>query len=120
MPPTSSERCNTLKGSTEYLKHIRDECLYLRDLVEKTDPEGFLEDEDLKRASVRSLEIIGEATKKLPGDFRRKHPEINWRDMAGMRDVLIHDYLGIDYVIVWDVMANHIKPLVEKINRLIL
>ena len=108
-----------MKGSTEYLKHIRDECLYLKDLVGHTDIEQFLDDEDLKRASVRSLEIIGEATKKLPEHFRRKHPEINWKDMAGMRDVLIHDYLGVDYVIVWDVMANHVPPLLEKINGLI-
>ena len=108
-----------MKDSTEYLKHIRDECKYLIDISQKIDKESFMDDEDLKRASVRSLEIIGEATKKLPEDFRRKHPEISWKDMAAMRDVLIHDYLGVDYVIVWDVMINHIPPLLEKITRLI-
>ena len=119
MRPTSFARCATLKDSIEYLRHIRDECRYLVDLSARTGLDGFLADEDLKRASVRSLEIIGEATKKLPDEYRRKHPEINWGDMAGMRDVLIHDYLGVDYVIVWDVMKNHIPPLLEKIARLL-
>ena len=108
-----------MKGSTEYLKHIRDECRYLVELSGRVDADRFLADEDLKRASVRSLEIIGEATKKLPEDFRRKHPEVNWKDMAGMRDVLIHDYLGVDYVIVWDVMKNHIPPLLGNIEKLL-
>lgn len=81
--------------------------------------EKFVEDETLKRAFVRSLEIIGEATKKIPDDFKQKYAHVKWREMAGMRDVLIHSYFGINYNIVWDVVANHISPLLESINDII-
>ncbi len=79
----------------------------------------FLDDETLKRAVVRSLEIIGEATKKLPEDFRIKYPDVNWKNMAGMRDKLIHDYIGIDYAIVWDVIKNKIPELHLQILKIL-
>ena len=63
----------------------------------------FIRDETLKRAFVRSIEIIGEASKKVPDNFREKHVQIDWRAMSGMRDKLIHDYFGVDFDIVWDV-----------------
>jgi uncharacterized protein with HEPN domain len=108
------------KESFEYLKHIRDECLYIlsvsgNDLTR----DDFFRDETLKRAVVRSLEIIGEATKKIPADFKYKYNLIEWRHMAGMRDRLIHDYLGVDYSIVWDVMQNKIPDLYEEIMEVL-
>jgi len=57
--------------------------------------DSFLKDETLKRAVVRSLEVIGEATKKIPTDFREQWNSVQWKNMAGMRDRLIHDYPGI-------------------------
>ena len=60
---------------------------------------------------MRSLEIIGEAAKKIPEDFRAAHPAVEWRAMAGMRDRPIHDYLGIDLELVWDVVQNRIPEL---------
>jgi uncharacterized protein with HEPN domain len=108
-----------LKNYLEYLKHIRDECEYLVEMSEGISFERFLEEETLKRAFVRSLEIIGEATKKISEGFRQKHPRVNWKEMAGMRDVLIHDYFGINYTIVWDVVVNHIPSLLVSINEII-
>ena len=68
----------------EYLQHIRDEASFLINATAGVSKAGFMSDEVLKRACIRSLEIIGEASKKLPDDFRVAHPEVEWRAMAGM------------------------------------
>ena len=73
------------KDPLEYLKHIHDECLYILSVSNET----------LKRAIIRSLEIIGEATKNILEEFKIKWDSINWKNMAGMRDRLIHNYMGI-------------------------
>jgi len=104
------------KDPIEYLKHIQDESIYLLSLMEKgLTREQFLDDDTLKRAVVRSLEIIGEATKKIPADFKVKWKNVRWKDMAGMRDRLIHDYMGVNYSIVWDVLKNKIPELHKQI-----
>lgn len=79
----------------------------------------FLSDETLKRAVSRSLEIIGEATKKIPVDVKLQWSDIQWKHMAGMRDKLIHDYMGINYLIVWDVAKNIIPVLIPQIKEVI-
>ncbi len=108
------------KDPREYLKHIRDECLFLRSRVApQLSYSEFLDDETLKRAVVRSLEIIGEATKKIPVDFKVRHKAIKWKEMAGMRDRLIHDYMGVNYTIVWDVITNKIPDLLDQIIQVI-
>jgi uncharacterized protein with HEPN domain len=108
------------KEPVEYLKHIRDESLYILS-VTRADitKEEFLNDETLKRAVVRSLEIIGEATKKIPADFKIKWNSVKWKEMAGMRDRLIHDYMGVNYSIVWDVIKNKIPELSKQIVSVI-
>jgi len=95
----------------EYLKHILDEIDYVLSRTSKTDYQTFLKDETLQRAFVRSLEIIGEAAKKLPDSVRTGYPDIEWRKITGMRDRLIHDYFGVDYTIVWDVAKNKLPEL---------
>ena len=81
--------------------------------------EEFLNDETLKRAVTRSLEIIGEATKKIPADFKIKWNNVKWKEMAGMRDRLIHDYIGVNYSIVWDVIINKIPELCTQVVKVI-
>ena len=105
------------KEPEKYLKHIHDECLYIISISKNLVFEDFLEDETLKRATVRSLEIIGEATKQIPADFKVKWNTIQWKNMAGMRDRLIHDYIGVNYSIVWDVMKNKIPDIHKQINE---
>jgi uncharacterized protein with HEPN domain len=92
----------------EYLRHILVEADYL--LVRRTGLgfDEFVGDETIRRAVVRSLEIIGGAAKKIPPEFRALHPEIEWRAIAGLRDRLIHAYFGVDYELVWDVVQNRI------------
>lgn len=108
------------KEPIEYLKHIRDESMFILSVIppEKT-KEDFLDDELLKRAVVRSLEIIGEASKKIPADFKLKWNVIQWKHMTGMRDRLIHDYMGVDYSIVWDVVKNKIPELHSQILQIV-
>lgn len=108
------------KEPVEYLKHIRDESLYILSVIGKDiTKDDFLNDETLKRAVVRSLEIIGEAAKKIPADFKMKWNNVKWKEMAGMRDRLIHDYMGVNYSIVWDVIKNKIPELCEQIINVI-
>jgi len=108
---------NMSKDPKEYLKHIQDECSYIISVSENLSFEDFLEDETLKRAVVRSLEIIGEATKKIPADIKVKWSTIQWKNMAGMRDRLIHDYMGVNYTIVWDVIKNKIPDMQKQISE---
>ena len=90
----------------EYILHILEEIDYILTQISDLDIDSFLKDATLKRAFVRSLEIIGEASKKVPEDVRAMRPEIEWHKITGMRDRLIHDYFGVDYYIVWDVRPN--------------
>jgi len=70
-------------------------------------------------AVIRCLEVIGEATKKLPLEFRLKYPDIPWKQMAGMRDKLIHEYFGVDREMIWQVVEKHIpriSPLLKNLS----
>ena len=103
----------------DYLKHILVEADYLADRSVALSFDTFVADETLRRAFVRSLEIIGEATKKVPDDFRASHPSVEWRAMTGMRDRLIHEYFGVDFELVWDVVRNRIPELRTQIASIL-
>ncbi|WP_031530119.1 HepT-like ribonuclease domain-containing protein [Dyadobacter crusticola] len=108
------------KDHIEYLRHILMECEYITSVITPDiRKEDFLTDETLKRAVVRSLEIIGEATKKIPVDVKLKWGKVAWKNMAGMRDRLIHDYMGVNYLIVWDVAFNLIPEIKLQVTNII-
>jgi uncharacterized protein with HEPN domain len=103
----------------EYLRHIFDETEYLMAESQNLSKEQFLQNETLKRAFVRSIEIIGEASKKVPSGLKNQYPKVNWKVIAGMRDRLVHDYFGVDFDIVWDVVENKIPLLHEEIREIL-
>lgn len=106
-------------SAREYLLHILDETTYIITSSKGLEKSAFLKDETLKRAYVRSIEVIGGAVKQLPDALRQQYPAINWCAMAGMRDRLIHHYFGVDYDIVWDVVINKIPALDAEIRRIL-
>jgi len=107
---------------------MRDYRLYVKDIlaamesieafVEGLDWEAFQADDKTASAVVRKLEVIGEAAKQVPEEVRQEYPHIPWREMAGMRDRLIHFYFGVDYQLVWRTIKERIpqvKPEIRKI-----
>jgi len=95
----------------DYLRHILLGADYLVAQSASVSFEEFATNDTLWRAFVRSLEIIGEAAKNVPDDFRAQHSAVEGRAIAGMRDRLIHDYFGVDYELVWDVVHKRIPEL---------
>jgi uncharacterized protein with HEPN domain len=100
----------------EFIQHIQEEVEFcLQQLTDKT-LNSFINDGVLCRAVVRSLEIIGEASKHAPAELKNKYPFVERKMMAGMRDRLIHHYFGIDYETVYTTVKNDLPPLREWID----
>ena len=110
-----------MKSNEVFLRHVLDEISFLLEHTRALSFDDFMEDAVLKRACARSFEIMGEAVKNIPTDFRKKHKEIDWRNIAGMRDKLIHQYFGVNWNILWDVIKDklpsvkvHLEKILEK------
>lgn len=106
------------KSSPDYIEHILIEIDFLKRSRQGITEVDFSRDEIMQRAFARSIEIIGEAVKNIDDNIKQKYPDIQWRKIAGMRDKLIHDYFGIDYSLVWDVVENKIDPLEKQLKRI--
>ncbi|MGQ4914463.1 MAG: DUF86 domain-containing protein [Candidatus Asgardarchaeia archaeon] len=107
------------KSDVIYLKHILDSINRIEQYTENVDYDSFMINTMVQDAVIRQLEIIGEATKRLSKDFRETHPLIPWKDIAGMRDKLIHDYLGVDIDAVWETIKKDIPALKNKIKKIL-
>jgi len=108
-----------LKQDEVFVRHILDETNFLIDKSKGLEYESLIKDEILKRAFVRSLEIVGEATKNISLEFREKHPAIEWRELTGLRDKLIHRYFGVKWEIVWDVVESKIPQIKQKFEDIL-
>jgi uncharacterized protein with HEPN domain len=87
--------------------------------VETLSLETFRQDERTVDAVIRNLEVIGEATKKIPESVRSANPGVEWKQIAGLRDLLIHEYFGIDLEIVWDIVEKHVPVYAREIRRIL-
>lgn len=102
----------------DYLTDIIDAMEKAQTFIANLSYNQFTKDDRSVFAVIRALEIVGEATKNIPDNIRKENPDIPWKDMAGMRDVLIHDYFGVDIETVWLTVTKkipEIKPLLQKI-----
>ena len=99
-----------------YIKHILDAILAIDQFTMNVELEGFLENKLLQDGVVRELEIIGEASKKLSSDFKDSHKELPWQDITGMRDKLIHEYFGVDLIVVWETVKQDLPNLKQKLE----
>ena len=107
-----------MKDDRIFIEHILQSIERIQSYISGKDQETFSNDSITQDAVVRQLEIIGEATKRISKELRKNNPEVPWDDMAGMRDVLIHDYIDVDLNIVWKTASESIPGLKALLNKL--
>ena len=89
-----------------FIGHVVMAMRFVADFIDGMTLDDFLADRKTRDAVIRNCEVIGEAVKHIPEDFRAIHPEVDWQGLAGLRDVLIHQYFGVDYVTLWNIVAK--------------
>jgi uncharacterized protein with HEPN domain len=108
----------------------KDVRVYLNDILEainlielsagKVSEKEFNHNRDIQDATIRRVEIIGEAVKQIPIEFRKKHPSIEWKKIAGTRDVLIHAYSGVKMDMIWQIVIDDLPKLKQKVEKIII
>lgn len=107
------------RGERECVSDIREAIRRIEAYTEDLDYKGFMKHTMAQDAVVRNLGIVGEAVKNLSQDFKKKHKHIEWRKMAGFRDRLIHDYFGVDWDILWNVVKEKLPVLKGQVEELL-
>lgn len=108
-----------MKKDKVYLRDILDAISDIEGFTRNLSEEAFYENKEKQYAVIRAIEIIGEATKNLSEELRTKHKEIPWKDMAGMRDKLIHWYFGVKLELVWGTIKSKIPELKNQVAKML-
>ena len=102
-----------------YLDDILESIERIQDYVKGLSEDQFMDAVDIQDAVVRRLEIIGEAVKHISKDVRDKHPEVEWKKIAGARDIFVHEYFGVKLERIWDTISNDLPSLKKQIKKLL-
>lgn len=108
-----------IKNITFFLQDILDSIELIEKRMKNISDQKFIEDIDLQDMIIRRVEIIGEAVRNLPKEFRQKYSKIDWKSPADMRSVLIHGYFGVDLKVVWDTVVNDLPKLKEQVKKIL-
>jgi len=108
-----------LKDNTVYLRHILDEIVFLKRISHRRTLEDLINDDYFAHAVRSAIEVIGEAANNVPDRIKSENPDIPWRDMAALRNRIIHGYFRIDYSIVWNVIVQDLPEVEPKISALL-
>jgi len=107
------------RRDSQYLADIQEAMRRVLNYTDGLSFDAFMEYGMAQDAVLRNLQVIGEAAKKLSDDLCASHAAVPWRDMAGLRDRIVHDYFGIDYEVVWDVIENDLPALLPVIEAIL-
>lgn len=107
------------RGDREFVQDIIEACTRIELYTRALTYDEFLENTEKQDAVIRNIEIIGEAVKKLSDDFKNTYKEFEWRKIAGMRDMLIHFYFGINIEVVWNVVIGEVPKLRRFLNKIL-
>jgi len=107
------------RDESVYLQHILDAIAKIDSYLEGVSEEAFSQQSLIQDGVIRQLEIIGEAVKMIPESIRLAHPNIEWKKIAGLRDILAHQYFGVDIEIIWDVLENKLPALAKEVDEIL-
>ncbi|MBI5555509.1 MAG: DUF86 domain-containing protein [Elusimicrobia bacterium] len=107
-----------MKKDKLYLQHILEAIADIENFLKNINKEAFSQDREKQYAVIRALEIIGEATKNVTKEVKKSYAEIPWKDIAGMRDILIHQYFGVNIELMWETIQVKLPELKEQINKI--
>lgn len=101
------------------LRHILESITNVEEYTNGVSREAFMKSRVTQDAVIRRLEVIGEATKNIPPAFRSQYPEVPWQDIAGLRDILIHHYFGVDLELTYDIVQKDLPGLKAKVEKIL-